>query len=137
MQVIAHRGWSSGGKENTLSAFRRATADPGVAGVELDLRRRADGSLVVSHDPPGPGRGALSFEEPVQFFVGTRLAAFAELKEPCIETDAARQLAAGGLADRAVIFGFPEVLLPMQGERRVRLGVIVRYPWQIPRLAAA
>jgi hypothetical protein len=36
-----------------------------------------------------------------------------------------------------VIFGFPEVLLPMQGERRVRLGVIVRYPWQIPRLAAA
>lgn len=51
MQVIAHRGSGPHGPEpeNTLSAFdaaRRLGAD----GVELDVRRSGDGSLVVVHD---------------------------------------------------------------------------------------
>ena len=48
--VIAHRGASRAEQENTLAAFRRA-AEMGADAVELDVRRSADGILVVHHDP--------------------------------------------------------------------------------------
>ena len=48
-QVIAHRGASGLEPENTVAAFRRAVA-LGADGVELDVRRSADGVLVVHHD---------------------------------------------------------------------------------------
>jgi len=48
--VIAHRGASLAEPENTLAAFRRASA-MGADGVELDVRRTADDRLVVHHDP--------------------------------------------------------------------------------------
>jgi glycerophosphoryl diester phosphodiesterase len=47
--VIAHRGASRAERENTVAAFRRA-AELGAAMVELDVRRAADGVLVVHHD---------------------------------------------------------------------------------------
>lgn len=47
--VIAHRGASGLEPENTVAAFRGAVA-LGVDGVELDVRRSADGKLVVHHD---------------------------------------------------------------------------------------
>lgn len=48
--VFAHRGAHLSERENTLGAFREAIR-LGVAGVELDVRRTADGALVVHHDP--------------------------------------------------------------------------------------
>ena len=48
--VIAHRGASRAERENTLAAFRRAGA-MGAEAVELDVRRTADGVLVVHHNP--------------------------------------------------------------------------------------
>lgn len=48
--VMAHRGASRAERENTLAAFARA-AEMGAAAVELDVRRSADGRLVVHHDP--------------------------------------------------------------------------------------
>lgn len=47
--VVAHRGVSAEFPENTLAAFR-AAASRGADGVELDVRRTADGALVVHHD---------------------------------------------------------------------------------------
>lgn len=47
--VYAHRGASAAERENTLDAFRRAAA-MGADGVELDVRRSAEGALVVHHD---------------------------------------------------------------------------------------
>lgn len=47
--VIAHRGASHVEVENTVRAFRRAAAF-GADAVELDVRRSADGLLVVHHD---------------------------------------------------------------------------------------
>jgi glycerophosphoryl diester phosphodiesterase len=47
--VIAHRGASRVERENTVAAFRRA-AELGADMVELDVRRSADGVLVVHHD---------------------------------------------------------------------------------------
>lgn len=47
--VLGHRGASAHAPENTVAAFRLA-AEQGADGVELDVRRTADGELVVHHD---------------------------------------------------------------------------------------
>ena len=47
--VIAHRGGAGLWPENTLHAFERA-AELGADVIEFDVRRAADGSLVVMHD---------------------------------------------------------------------------------------
>jgi glycerophosphoryl diester phosphodiesterase len=49
MMILGHRGASSVETENTLAAFVRAR-ELGADGVELDVRRSADGALVVHHD---------------------------------------------------------------------------------------
>ncbi len=49
MLVIAHRGASSCGPENSIAAFR-AAIDLGADGVELDVHSTADGGLIVHHD---------------------------------------------------------------------------------------
>jgi len=56
--VLAHRGGDGPWRENTLEAFAGALA-AGADGVELDVRRSADGALVVVHDAEIPGVGAL------------------------------------------------------------------------------
>ena len=48
--VLAHRGATAAARENTLAAFA-AAREVGADGVELDVRRSADGVLVVHHDP--------------------------------------------------------------------------------------
>jgi glycerophosphoryl diester phosphodiesterase len=47
--VIAHRGASAAARENTVEAFELAV-EMGADGIELDVRRTADGYLVVHHD---------------------------------------------------------------------------------------
>lgn len=47
--VLAHRGASATHTENTLDAFI-AARDQGAHGIELDVRRTADGVLVIHHD---------------------------------------------------------------------------------------
>jgi glycerophosphoryl diester phosphodiesterase len=56
--VLAHRGACRRAPENTIEAFRVAR-ELGADGVELDVRRTADGVLVVSHDPVVEGFGLL------------------------------------------------------------------------------
>jgi glycerophosphoryl diester phosphodiesterase len=56
MLVIAHRGASADFAENTLDAFSGAV-EQGADGVELDVRRTADGRLAIHHDDAlGDGR---------------------------------------------------------------------------------
>lgn len=51
--VIAHRGASASHPQNTLEAFH-AAAEQGADWVELDVRRTADGTLAIHHDPDLP-----------------------------------------------------------------------------------
>jgi len=48
--IIGHRGASKAFKENTIEAFRGAEK-AGADWVELDIRRTADGEIVVHHNP--------------------------------------------------------------------------------------
>jgi len=54
--VLAHRGGTGPWNDNTLDAFAAALR-AGADGVELDVRRCADGELVVHHDAEVPGVG--------------------------------------------------------------------------------
>jgi glycerophosphoryl diester phosphodiesterase len=56
--VLAHRGGTGPWRENTLEAFSGALR-LGADGVELDVRRTADGHLVVHHDAEIEGGGAV------------------------------------------------------------------------------
>ena len=53
MQVWAHRGASASERENTVAAFAAAVA-VGADGIELDVRRTADGRPAIHHDPHLP-----------------------------------------------------------------------------------
>ncbi|MGH2474893.1 MAG: glycerophosphodiester phosphodiesterase, partial [Candidatus Limnocylindrales bacterium] len=48
--VIGHKGAAGLAPENSVAAFRAAW-EVGADGVELDVRRLADGALAVHHDP--------------------------------------------------------------------------------------
>ncbi|HEU5084103.1 MAG TPA: glycerophosphodiester phosphodiesterase [Acidimicrobiales bacterium] len=51
--VLGHRGASADAPENTLASFDLAR-EQGADGVELDVRRSADGRLVLHHDAALP-----------------------------------------------------------------------------------
>lgn len=53
MLILGHRGAPRAAQENTLPAFR-AALDLGADGVELDVRRTADGSLAICHNSVVP-----------------------------------------------------------------------------------
>ena len=50
-RIVAHRGSSGRAPENTLLAMRLAIREDGADGLELDLQRTADGTVIV---PPSP-----------------------------------------------------------------------------------
>lgn len=50
MKIWAHRGCSQRYPENTLLAFEKAAAIPGLTGIELDIQLTRDGYLAVCHD---------------------------------------------------------------------------------------
>jgi glycerophosphoryl diester phosphodiesterase len=56
VEVLGHRGSRDPGPENTVAAVDAALA-AGADGVEIDVRRSADGDLVVVHDARLPRLG--------------------------------------------------------------------------------
>lgn len=117
ISVIAHRGASADRPENTLEAFAEAIRQ-GADGVELDVRRAADGALVVRHDPLGPD-AAWPSSMPLladAMDVCRGLLVNVELKnlphEPgwdpseTVATDVVRLLAARDRADRVIVSSF-------------------------------
>jgi glycerophosphoryl diester phosphodiesterase len=139
MKLFAHRGWRVGGDENTLAAFARAAAERGISGIELDVRRASDGTLVVCHDPPLAGEDTLTFDAALEFLSRTDLELFIELKERGIAQAVIDKLVAAKTADRSVVFAFAPVArsFPWNAARPVRLGIIVLYPWTIGRAMRA
>lgn len=73
--ISAHRcgGGDDPAAENSLEALAHAVA-AGVDYVEFDVRRRADGSLVVVHDEPGEGVEVLAYDDLLAALAGRGLA---------------------------------------------------------------
>jgi glycerophosphoryl diester phosphodiesterase len=139
MKLFAHRGWRAGAGENTLAAFARAAGEPGISGIELDVRAAPDGTLVVCHDPPPAGESTLTFDAALAFLSGTKLELFIELKQSGIAPMVVERLVAANMADRSVVFAFAPVArsFPWNTARAVRLGIIVIYPWNLDRAMRA
>jgi len=78
--VYGHRGASADAPENTLAAFGLARAQ-GADGVELDVRRSADGDLVLHHDVALPD-GRVVVETPTAELPGT-VPSLAEALDEC------------------------------------------------------
>ena len=134
MKLIAHRGWSAGGDENTLAAFARAARDERISGVEFDVCRSLDsGTLVVSHDPPLHTGNALSVDAALSFLSQTDLELFVEIKETGLAPEVIKRLVLANVADRSVVFAFAAIArsFPWEDARPVRLGIIVIYPWSL------
>src|SRR5690606_37246920 len=53
VEVWGHRGWPARYPDNTVAGIRAAAAV--AVGVEIDVRRSADGRLVLAHDPDVAG----------------------------------------------------------------------------------
>ena len=98
--VVAHRGASSVAPENTLEAFAKAI-ELGADMIEFDVRRGADGRLVISHDPlPPPDVPTLA--QVVELCAG-RIAFDVELKEPGLEEEALRVVSRGDFVVTSVL----------------------------------
>lgn len=82
-KIIGHRGAPRRARENTIEAFL-AARDEGADGVELDVHRSLDGTLVVHHDAGIEGFGILA-EAPFEAIRSTYawLPTLAEVLDAC------------------------------------------------------
>jgi glycerophosphoryl diester phosphodiesterase len=140
--VGAHRGASALETENTIAAFRRAI-EIGADLIEFDVRRTADGRLVVFHDEALRGRpiGSMTLEELraasndvaiptlAETLAATRgrIQLDVELKEPGYEDDVVGQVRDEfGLADAAFSsFSTATVAAIAMGHPDARVGLII------------
>src|SRR5260370_8018447 len=137
MKLIAHRGWSAGGDENTLAACARAACNERIGGVEFDVCRAVDAmTLVVSHDPPLHCESPLTLDAALSFLSRTNLELCVEIKQGGLAPTVIEKLVSGNVADRSVVFAFAGIArsFPWEGARPVRLGVIVMCPWNLNRV---
>jgi glycerophosphoryl diester phosphodiesterase len=77
--ICAHRGASAQLPDNSLVAFEAAIA-VGADMIEADVRRLADNTLVLSHDPAPAGSTPVRLDDLVHLAAG-RIALDLELKE--------------------------------------------------------
>lgn len=125
--VVAHRGAWGPAPQNSLAAFEQAIAD-GADAIELDVRRSADGRLVVVHDPRVgihavgkldhaelrdrlPAGQAPRLEEVLELVAG-RIAVDVELKETGYVEQAMAVVTRYLEPDRFVVTSFREPVLP-------------------------
>lgn len=147
--LISHRGfwWPDRLRHNTLDAIR-AAFEAGF-GVEVDVRRALDGSLVLSHDPPSVG--LLAWEDFLDLawsFPSCQI--FVNIKEPDTEADVAQGVRRYGCIPRGWLFDFelcgadplvakaaaPEVHLLARVSDRVGTGLDPEAPSALPHWAA-
>jgi glycerophosphoryl diester phosphodiesterase len=125
--VVAHRGGWGEAPQNSLDAFERAIG-LGCDGIELDIRRTADGRLVIVHDARVAARpvGRLTHEQlrtrvkdgqaplldEVLELVAGRAIIDLELKEAGYESEIMATVARHLTPDRYVITSFRDAVLP-------------------------
>ncbi len=144
--IIAHRGSPGRSKENTIAGFRAGLAE-GADGVELDVRRTADGALVCYHDAWLGSRRVeqrtlaearararrlrrlqLPTLEEVLESLPRTASLNVEIKTPGIGREVLALLACHDAAERCVISSFdvPTVRALCDARPQVRTGIVAR-----------
>jgi glycerophosphoryl diester phosphodiesterase len=120
-RIYGHRGSRRRRPENTLDAFRLALEE-GAQGFETDVRRSADGRLVLFHDDIVDGRppAAMTFDELAGCSPG--LARPAELVDVATGVDVILEVKERGLEAQLVdeIAGIPRAVVCSFDHRVVR-----------------
>lgn len=136
MKTFAHRGWSEGVEENTISAFQKAL-DKSIDGVEFDVRYGADGKTVVLSHDPATNSAVVTLEEALEYLSSTNLELLIELKEYTddLYVSVVQYLRKHKLVERATLFAFPHVAekFPWRFRYDIKLGIITPYPRDIKK----
>jgi glycerophosphoryl diester phosphodiesterase len=139
--VLSHRGIHGGAEpENSVAAFSAAVA-MGVEGIELDVRRTADGVLVIAHDAMVGGltvadctHAELAAGVPTLCTFREALSVIppgcvldVEIKLPGIEAEVLRELATGRQSGAFVVSSFHDgvVARVKQLDPSVKAGLIL------------
>jgi glycerophosphoryl diester phosphodiesterase len=102
--VIGHRGAAALAPENSLAAIEAAAA-AGVHGVELDVLRARDGSLVLAHGPELPP-DAPPLADALRVAAELGLVVQLDIKLRGVEREVVDALAVAGLAERSFVSSF-------------------------------
>jgi glycerophosphoryl diester phosphodiesterase len=106
---IAHRGFAAVAEENTLAAIAGALA-LGCDMVEIDVRRRSDGALVLHHDS-GDAPGAPLLADALDLIATAANGVMVDLKEGRTAADVADVLARHAHGITTVCSGNPDEAL--------------------------
>ena len=100
---IAHRGYARAGRENSVEAFANAIRR-GADAIEVDVRRRGDGVLVVHHDAASTP-GAATLEAVLALAGASRVEVNLDIKVAGAEGDVVAAVRSAGLLGRASCTG--------------------------------
>jgi len=138
---IAHRGYAALGGANTLAAIDRALR-LGCDAVEIDVRARRDGVLVLDHDE-GDHVGAATLVDALRAIAASAAIVNLDVKEPATTAPLGEAVASAGMLGRAVCTGTCwDALVGLQRARPgIRAGLTVprggsRTPMPLRRLVA-
>lgn len=111
-RITAHTG-ADGRPDNSLE-FVAYALKCGVDTLEVDVRRKADGSLAIGHDEVTADAPPLS---EVLRMTGTHcgMKINCDLKEPGLEPDVCRLAKTAGLSDRLILSGMVDAFCPVPG----------------------
>ena len=104
MLLIGHRGAAALAAENSLAAIEVASTR-GVDAVELDVLRRADGTLVLAHGPELPPE-APTLDDALALAARLGLRVQLDVKMPGIEPGIVDALARSELLERSFVSSF-------------------------------
>jgi glycerophosphoryl diester phosphodiesterase len=103
MLRIAHRGYAALGPANRLDTIGRALR-LGCDIVEVDVRRRADGVLVLDHDR-ADAPDAPPLRDALALIAASAAGANLDLKEATVTRQVAREVRESGMLDRTTCTG--------------------------------
>ena len=149
--VVAHRGAWGPAPQNSVAAFEQAIAD-GADAIELDVRRTADGRLIVVHDPRVGARPIAKLDHvtvrdrltpgqapelvEVLSTVAGRIGVDLELKEDGYVEEVMELIARHLQPDRYVVTSFLDAVLPQVREAapEARTGLLLAARRPVRRL---
>ena len=122
---IAHRGYARAERENSVDAFANAIRR-GADALEMDVRRRADGVLVVHHDSAG-APAAATLEAVLALASSAGVEVNLDMKVGGVAGDVIEEVRAAGMLGRASCTGGDWAMLREIHRREpgIRAGITV------------